>query len=234
MIFIMSSFIKKIWERKFLSFVILLVLAGGGYYGYKYFFSSTTAVTTYTLATVQKGTVVVSVSGTGQVSASNQVDIKPKVSGDIAVFNMKNSQAVKSGALLAQLDTKDAQKTVRDAQTSLESAQLALDKLNQPADELSILQSENSLIQAQESKQSAENSLEKAYDDAFNAVSNAFIDLPGVMSGLDNLLYAKTFDRNQQNVEWYANEAYKVSKADPKVWQYRDGVNGAYDIARES
>jgi len=230
----MSSFIKKIWERKFLSFVILLVLAGGGYYGYKYCFSSTTAVTTYTLATVQKGTVVVSVSGTGQVSASNQVDIKPKVSGDIAVFNMKNSQAVKSGALLAQLDTKDAQKTVRDAQTSLESAQLALDKLNQPADELSILRSENSLIQAQESKQSAENSLEKAYDDAFNAVSNAFIDLPGVMSGLDNLLYAKTFDRNQQNVEWYANEAYKVSKADPKVWQYRDGVNGAYDIARES
>ncbi len=234
MIFIMPNFIKKIWERKFLSLIIILALAVGGYYGYKYFFTSTTTVTTYTLASVQKGTVVVSVSGSGQVSASNQVDIKPKASGDIAVLNMKNGQAVKSGALLAQLDTTDAQKAVRDAQTSLETAQLALDKLNQPADALSLLQAENSLTQTQESKQSAESSLEKAYDDAFNAVSNAFIDLPGLMSGLVNLFYAKTFDRNQQNVDWYANEAYKVSNADPKVWQYRDGVNSAYDVARES
>lgn len=230
----MSNLIKKIWERKFLSLIILLILVGGGYYGYKHFFGGTAAVTTYTLAAVQKGIVVISVSGSGQVSASNQIDIKPKTSGDIATLNMKNGQAVKSGALLAQLDTTDAQKAVRDAQTNLETAQLALDKLNQPADTLSILQAQNSLTQSQETKQSAESSLEKAYDDAFNAVSNAFIDLPGVMSGLDNLFYAKTFDRTLQNIDWYANEAYKVSNADPKVWQYRDGVNSVYDIARES
>lgn len=214
--------------------IIVLVLAAGGYFGYNYFFGGTSGVTTYTLAKVQKGTLVVSVSGTGQVSASNQVDIKPKASGDIAVFNMKNGQAVKAGALLAQLDTKDAQKAVRDAETNLESARLALDKLNQPADALSILQAENSLTQTKESKQSAESSLEKAYGDAFNTVSNAFINLPGVMSGLSDLFYAKTFDRTLQNVDWYANEAYKVSNADPKVWQYRDGVNSAYDTARQN
>jgi len=124
----MKKILKKILERKVLSGSIALLLVIGGYLGYGAIFSKD-AVAQYALAQVQKGTLVVSIAGSGQVSVSNQVDLKPKVSGDIVYVGIKNGQEVKAGALIARLDAGDAQKAVRDAEVNLESAKLALEKL---------------------------------------------------------------------------------------------------------
>ena len=68
----------------------------GGYYGYQSLFGGKTT-TSYVTAAVEKGTLIVSVSGSGQISALDQVDIKPKTSGDLVYLGIKNGQEVKAG-----------------------------------------------------------------------------------------------------------------------------------------
>jgi len=218
---------KLIVSHKIIAGIIVLALAGAGYYGYAKL-NGGASQTRYVLAAVQKGTLITSISGSGQVSASNQVDIKPKASGDIVYLGAGVGQEVKAGALLAQLDSRDAQKAVRDAETALETANLELEELLSPPDELTLFQAENSLVQANESKQKAEDDLIKSYDDGFNTVANAFLDLSTVMTGLQNVLVANTFKSDQWNIDYYADAAKQY---DEKIIQYRNDAYGAYNFA---
>jgi len=102
--------------------VFLLIILSGTVYGTVKGFSGGTAETRYILATVEKGTVVSSLSGTGQVSASNQVVITSKSAGDILYLNAKSGQEVKAGTLIAQIDS-------GNASYELETAQLSYEKL---------------------------------------------------------------------------------------------------------
>ncbi|MFA5744689.1 MAG: efflux RND transporter periplasmic adaptor subunit [Candidatus Paceibacterota bacterium] len=102
--------------------IFLLIILSGTVYGTVQGFSDGTAETRYILATVEKGTVVSSLSGTGQVSASNQVVITSKSAGDILYLNAKSGQEVKTGTLIAQIDS-------GNASYELETAQLSYEKL---------------------------------------------------------------------------------------------------------
>lgn len=220
--------LKIISNHKIATGVIVIILAIAGYFGYK-LLRGNTAETRYALAAVSKGTIIVSVSGSGQISASNQVDIKPKASGNVVYLSITNSQTVKAGTLLAQLDTIDIQKSIRDAEANLELAKLSLEKINEPADQLSILQAKNALSQAQKSKQKAESNLSKTYEDGFNSVSNAFLELPGIMAGLNDVLFSSSISVNSWNIDYYADA---VKAYDDKAIQYRDDVYENHSLAR--
>ncbi|MFA5022755.1 MAG: HlyD family efflux transporter periplasmic adaptor subunit [Candidatus Paceibacterota bacterium] len=165
------------FDHKVISLIIILVVIFVGYKIYGYF-TNTSGETRYVISAVQKGTIISAVSGTGQVSASNQVTLNPKVSGTIVYVGAKSGQTVNQGQLLAQIDA-------RDALLNLENAQVALDKLTEPADKLSVLQAQNALRDAEDAKT-------KAYIDGFNNVDNAFLDLPEIMTGLDTLFNSLT------------------------------------------
>lgn len=204
----------------------------GGYYGYTRFKNNPTP-TSYILGTVEKGTLITSISGSGQVSVSNQVEIKPKTSGAItAVYVTAPGREVKTGALLAQIDTSEAARAVRDAQTGLETAKLELEKFLEPVDELTLLQSENSLIEAQKTKEKAQDDLKKSYDDAFTSVSNAFLDLPPVTTGLQDLLYKSSYGGSQENKSYYVNLVQSYDTASIKASLYGDSAITAYQTAR--
>lgn len=215
-------------QRKITSVIIALLLLGGGYYGYRKI-TIPSAETHYVLAVVQKSTLITSVSGTGQIAVSNQVEVKSKVSGDIIAVPVENGQAVKAGTVLARLDAKDAQKAVRDAAANLESAKIALAKLKQPADAYSILQAENSLEQANETKRKTEDDLNKLYDDGYIAVANAFLDFPTIMTGLQDILLSSNFGNNQWNMDYYAGIARIY---DEKIDTFRDDAFASYKSAR--
>lgn len=191
-----SAYIRT---HKKLAVFILCVLLIGGYVSAKKLGGEKTE-TRQVLASVEKGTLTVSLSASGQVLTSNQIDIKSEVAGKVTSINVKNGQTVKEGTVLAQLNAKDAQKAVRDARISLQTAQLSLQKLKKPAESLALLQAENaiidakndleklkdgtgsstSLLQAQTSLDQAKNDLEKlkltqenSYIDAVNAKQKA-------------------------------------------------------------
>ena len=167
----MKKFFNKIKlyvsAHKTLSVFILIIILLVGYWGYKKI-TNTSGETRYVLSAVTKGTIISSVAGTGQVSASNQIDLKPSVSGSITYVGVKPGDQVKSGEHLFSLDNKDAQKTVRDAETNLQSAQIALAKLQEPADKVSLLQYQNAIAQAQENKKNQELAVQNAYSNYLN------------------------------------------------------------------
>ena len=222
------NFIKKLLKKKSVIAVIVIAAAVGGYYIYKNA-TKTPMTTRYVTAAATKGTVSVSVSGTGQVASTNQVDIKPQVSGQLLSLPIKVGQKVASGALIARLDDTTAQKSIRDAQASLDSAKLSLQKLQEPTGALTLLQAQNSLFQAQTTKQNAEDALVKSYDDGFTAVTDAFLDLPNIMTGLQDVIMGNEANANQGNLDYYADAA-KVY--DATADQYRNDALNAYQTAR--
>ncbi len=143
----------------------------------------------YVTETVQKGNLIQSVSGIGQVSSLNDSDLKTQASGKVVYVGAKNGQRVKTGQFILQIDLSDALKAVNDAETNLETAQLSLEKFLQPPDALSILQAENNLIDAEQNKIDTEKNLEDTYEDVYNTIVDVFLGLPTVISGLNNALY---------------------------------------------
>lgn len=224
-----KSFFRALLRHKFRSLLILALLAGGGYYAYQKTHQQKGEIR-YILGKAEKGTLTVSVSGSGQISTLNRLDIKAKVGGDVSLIGAKNGEELKAGALLVRLDDRDAQKTVRDAQTNLESARLALLKLQKPADALALLQSENALAQAKETKQKNTDTLAKSYEDGFNTVSNAFLNLPAIVTGLHDMFFDNTISVQQDNIDWYADQ---VVKWDSRVTRYKTDVASSYATARE-
>jgi len=217
-----NKIIKKITEYKLKSGVIFLLALVVIYFGYKNLFTST-ATTRYVTTAALKGTIVISVSGSGQVSASNQVDIKSKASGDVIYIGAKNGQQVAKGKLLLQVDTQDAQKTVEDAKINLAQAQLALEKMQGL---------ETAVGSLRGVKEKAIDNLAKSYEDGFNTVSNIFLNLPAVMSGLNDIFFSNGLSKNQQNIDWYADQMSNL-KAGIKAVQYRNNVNSLYLSAKE-
>ena len=196
-------------RHRALSVVGVVAVLYGCYWEYGRL-TSTAGETRYVVALVAKTTLISSTTGSGQVSSSDQMDIKSKASGEILSLPVLEGAVVKAGTAIAYLDSTDAEKAVRDAKTSLETAQLSLQKLQQPPDELQLTQSQNSLARAMTSKQNAQDGLKKTYDDGFNSVSNSFLDLPGVVSGLHDLLYlsnAQLGGTSVQNIDYYTSTA---------------------------
>lgn len=204
----MKEYLNKkksyIFSHKILSIIILLVIILVGYWGYGKI-TSTSGDTRYITAKVTKSTIISTVSGSGQVSTSNQINITPKTSGDVTYIAVINGQKVNTGALIAQLNTRDAQKLIRDAEISLESSKLSLEKLK--------IQNSNDNMNAD---------LLKAYDDGFSTVSNTFLDLPSIVTGLENILA-------QENLS--DNAARMVSKT---AQDYRSSAETKYYTAKSS
>jgi len=192
-------------------------------------FNSTAAETRYFLSAVTKGSIISTISGTGQVSSSNQIDLNPKVSGDVLTVAVVAGQEVKQAQLIVQLDAGEALKTMRDAEINLTSAKLSMEKLQQPADALSITQAENNLIRATESKVSAEEDLTKAYEDGYSAVADAYLDLADIMTGLNTVLNGNNIVTNQSNRDYYSDAA---GLYDSRADQYSDDAYNKYQAAR--
>ena len=201
-----------ILAHKVISTIVVLAVVYAGYWGYKKT-HNTSGVTLYVEAPATTGTIVSSITGTGQVAALNQVNIQPQVSGLLTSVDVQPGEAVGDGRLLFTIDNTSAVQAVTDAQANLESAQINLNKL-----------------QIQDSQDNLNSTLTKGYDDGFSTVTNTFLDLPGIMSGLNDMFFTGTISKNGQwNIDWYQGE---VSAADTTtVLTYKQNFTDAYNAA---
>ena len=167
---IFSSIKNWTLKHKVYSTGIIIIILIAGYYTYRALFVPA-AVPQYSLSPVRIGSIVQTVSGTGQVTSLNQTDVKSQVSGTIKSINVSVGQHVQKGDLLATIDA-------TTAALDLANAKIAFAKLTQPAKAADTV--------------NATNNLDRAYSDGFNAVSTTFLDLPTVMSGMKDLLYGQS------------------------------------------
>jgi len=216
-----KKFFSAITRHKIFTLIIIILLASGGYFGYKRLNNKGAGIQ-YVLAAVTKDTLIVSVSGSGQVSSLDQVDIKPKVSGDVTFVGVENGQSVKTGTLLFQLDTTDIEKTIEDAEINLQKEKTSLDKMKGMTTQEGTLRGV---------KEKAQDNLKKAYEDGFNNVANVFLDLPSLMSGLEDILFSSDFSPVQENINFYTDG---VKSYDDRVLQYQEDAINKYQIARKA
>ncbi len=151
-------------RHKIISAIIVLVLI---FVGYKIYASltNTSGQTHYVIAAVEKGTIIKNVSGTGQVSANSQVELKPKASGEIIYLGAKTGDYVNAGQLIMQIDS-------RNAVVDLQNAKLNLQKM----------------IEGQGSGLGGSGGLAKDYEDAFSHIDATFSDLTTIMPGFDSII----------------------------------------------
>jgi HlyD family secretion protein len=167
---------------------ILFVLILGGSYFYFAKVPKNKNQTRYVLTKVERGTILVSVSGSGQISAEDQRDIKPKVAGEISKIFVEKNQEVKTGELLFELDKEPKERAVRDAEIALKDAKDALQKAKDNYEKL---------------KRDLENSTETAYKNAFDALVETYKDLNPLISNLESIFKAKDYSSQETDLDYY-------------------------------
>ncbi|MFA7252649.1 MAG: efflux RND transporter periplasmic adaptor subunit [Candidatus Paceibacterota bacterium] len=160
-----------ILKHKIISVLVLIVIIALGYWLIKSI-NSTDGEVSYITEPVKSGSIITTVSGTGQVSALNQVDLKTKTSGDLIYLNAKVGQEVQKWAYLAGLNS-------GDASYELESAQIAYDELV-TLDPTDLQEAEEAVIDAKEEKQTA-------YDDGRITIIKSATDLSDSLEIIDGL-----------------------------------------------
>lgn len=105
----------------FLGLVIVLVL-----YFAIHALTKSKIPTTYVLGAATKGTVVSTVTSTGQISTSSSLDLKPQVSGQLNSIRVKAGDKVVKGQVLFTISATDAARAVQTARNNVTSAKLDL------------------------------------------------------------------------------------------------------------
>lgn len=189
-----------------LSIIILICIAGGGYYIYSSF-SKTPTAAQYTTGKVERGTIITSVSGSGQVSSLNQIDVKPEVSGKLISVKKSAGQYAYAGEILGQIDTSDIEKSIRDAAMNLESANLSL-----------AMQKESS------------SNIDKLIADGYNEVADTFLDLPSIITGIHDSLFDQSIASYTNLVEWQGADLVRplITSAEKSYYSARTAYDNAF------
>lgn len=118
--FVKLSLVKKI------SLILIVIVIG--WFGFSKFNISKTNATRYQTSQVEKGTLVVSVTGSGQVSTANNGTISTLATGVISKLYVKDGDQVKAGDKIAEVDLDlQGQQNAQQALASYQSAANNLD-----------------------------------------------------------------------------------------------------------
>jgi HlyD family secretion protein len=178
------------------SIFITLVLIGGLYFGYQKFFGTSTE-TRYVTTTVERGIMVSSVTGTGQVSTLDKVDLKPIGSGTLIEVDAQNGDKLYSGQVVAIMDQRNALISLKQARANLESAQANYNKVLTGATPADIEVSQASL-------QSASTTLANAKQNLIDKLNIAYITTSqSILNNTNNLFSNGNFDSAQLSVPNY-------------------------------
>ncbi|MBI4433690.1 HlyD family efflux transporter periplasmic adaptor subunit, partial [Candidatus Uhrbacteria bacterium] len=226
----MTPTARRLLRRGSISIIFFVAIAGGAYATYRARHQPAAPIR-YVLTPVRRGTITTAVRGSGQVTPVQQLDVRPKLSSTVRSVFVREGQVVHAGQPIIALDTEVLTRTIRDAELNLESARIAYEKLKRPPDATTVLDAENARTDAVEAEARAATDLQKAYADAFTAIANAFLDLPGIMSGLQETLYGTA----NGSVQWHL-DAYTDAMApyEPRAMQYRNDVDTKYQAARRA
>jgi HlyD family secretion protein len=152
-----SQIKAKVAAHKIAAALAIIIVVAAGYYGYQKL-TVKTAKTSYVTEPVTRSTISASVTGSGQVSELNSVDIKPQVSGNsetLVALNIKKGDQVKAGQVLAVVDQRSALASISQAKLSLANAQANYHTLISGATDVDIRISKNSVTQAENSYNNA-------------------------------------------------------------------------------
>ena len=113
-------------KKKYTWLIIVIVVVGGGYYWYHETHAKTAQVQ-YVTAPATVGTIVTSVSGTGNVIVGDEASVDPTITGTVANLSVNVGDTVKAGQTLFTIVNDQLGTTAEQAQVSYENAKSSLD-----------------------------------------------------------------------------------------------------------
>jgi HlyD family secretion protein len=205
------------------SALIIALLLYGGYYAYAQATAPSTAPS-YVTTTVASGTVVATITETGQVSASQQLALSPKASGEVLGVYVRPGQHVSAGQVVARLDAGDAETALENAQLSLKNEEIQYQQ-STATSTLAL-----SLLQAQNGVTNAQIALQKAHDGAYASIASVYTDLAAIVSDLDGALHDTDVSgrASEQNLDAYAD---LVALDDNQIGIFKNSAETSYQAA---
>lgn len=177
--------IKSLSGKKIAIILVSIAILGTGtFFIIKRYENKTPEVKT---ATIQRDSVINSVSTTGKIGSNFDIDIKCKASGEISLLPFDISDTVKKGDLILKLNPVDEQRAVKEAEMTVAQTEASLAKAKQDLFN-STKQVGNSRKLAQASVESA---LLKLKDANTKLESVKALSLTGKKTTFDNLNFAR-------------------------------------------
>lgn len=179
------------------------------------------------LGTVSSSTIISTISASGQITASDQIDVKAKVTGTITWIGVKEGARVRSGQAIATIDATDAKQAVREAESTLTTSKLQYQK--------DTAQAPIDFQKAQSDLGQSKQDLEDDYIDTFNKLSEVYLDLPTVITGAQNALYGYDMSpsKSQWNVDIVVN-AFPSTEDRLKLQSFADAAQSDFEKARDN
>ena len=161
---------------------------------------------------VQRGSLVASITPTGEVSARNREVLRfDVVEAELIELLVKAGQQIKAGDIIASIDTADLEHDLDQAEANLLSAEDNLENAMQPYSALDEKQAQVAVKQAQVSLEQAREELEEVLNPdseaAEEAVADAAQDLQEAQEALVALQNDPSIDSQLETLQWKANQA---------------------------
>lgn len=107
----------KFIKKHYLWIIVALIIIGGGYYWYNKSKTTTVAVQ-YKTTTATKGTLVSSISGSGNVIVDQSATVDPTITGTVTNLSVAIGDKVKKGQLLFSIENEDLSVNMAKAHSS--------------------------------------------------------------------------------------------------------------------
>lgn len=184
--------IKSLFNSRQKKIIFLILVLGLAFAGWK-FLGNKKQTVQYQTAKAEKGTLVISVAASGQISTANSASVTTQTSGVVNKIYVENGQQVKSGDPIAEVDLDmDGQQRATQALASYQGAKNSLDNT-----QAALYSSQSTLFTNWKTYMDiAQNS---TYQNPDGSPKNDQRQLPQFMSTNDDWLAAEAKYKNQQN-----------------------------------
>ncbi|OGY52552.1 MAG: hypothetical protein A3J65_03950 [Candidatus Buchananbacteria bacterium RIFCSPHIGHO2_02_FULL_45_11b] len=185
---------KKILKSKIFWAIIIILIIGGVAAKFLLFKGK---ITEYVTQDVKLGSIIQTVSATGQVKSASEIELNFKNAGQLAVLNVKTGDKVLTNQVLAQLKATDLAISVTKAQADLLEAQANFDKTKAGAtkEDIAVYQAAadkagSDLISAQTDLSNAKSTYSQTRD---NEEKNVLVDVNSALTKA-NISLQKIYD----------------------------------------
>lgn len=215
--------------------VFLIVISLLSFLIYRTFFKK--AELDFTPVEVVRGSVYQEISETGQVKKGDRINLGFELTGVIEKIYVGVGQEVKTGDVLAELESGELKIQLNETKANLDLAQAKLDKLLAGAsqEEIQIVQTavNNGEISLETAKQKLEDvktqgaeDLKEAYEDALNVLNDAYLKISNALNTTD-LIQRTYFTKNDQ-------EGVNVRESKDKIETALNQIKPYLDVAKDT
>ena len=209
------------FNKKWWFILIIVVIAGFVIYNF-----ARPKGEAYKTEKVKRGSITQEIAETGTVKKGEAINLSFKNSGNISAINIGVGQAVVTGQILAELDTRQLNLQLEQARANLELYQAQLEKLVNGASIEDKTISQTGVQNAKDALDSAQKGLNDAQDNANQKLANLYDAVGDVLTSA----YAKAY--NAQSFVSLIQRTYFAPRDEDSIFVWQTSQKMEYSVGQ--